>query len=113
VRRPRKGFGESGDFVDGKGKNWNHKGPLSREAIEARLREQAKARGKAEPTFDKAKKLPGEFDLATETQRVVKSVRISGENVVIDTRSMNAKDVTALKVALTSEGVERNVIFYP
>lgn len=112
VRRPVRGDGHSGDFVDGAGGDWDIKAPYSREALENKIKDATRAKGKPEPKLDPNKPLRGEFDVA-DTMTEIRAELAAGENVIVDTRNMNAGDIKALRQAVNDAGLGAHVKFFP
>jgi hypothetical protein len=112
VRRPDKTKGEHGDFVDGQGQLWDHKGPMSRDKLIENIKEKARQAGKPEPNINPNKKIKGEFDVNKEVEKV-KGEIANNENVILDTRGLNNKDEQALRKAIADEKLEDNLEWYP
>lgn len=112
IRRPQKGNGHSGDFVDGAGQDWDVKQPHSRGPLIKKLQAKARAEGKAPPEFPADKPIPGEFSVDTTLKEIQREVS-AGENVIVDTIMLDAEDLAALRKAVTNAGLKPNVIFFP
>lgn len=110
IRRPNKG--EHGDFIDGNGQAWDHKGPMSRDKLIEKIKQEAREKGKPEPKLDPNKKMKGEFNANDEVDRI-KSEISKGEKVIIDTRGLNAADKQALQDAIAKENLGENILWYP
>ena len=99
-RRPRPGEGHAGDFVDETtGTDWDVKRPRSREALQNEIRERAREQGRPEPNLDPNRPIRGEFDLA-DTVEAIRNELNTGENVIVDTRSLNPDQIAALRAAI-------------
>jgi hypothetical protein len=99
-RRPRRGEGHAGDFVDETtGIDWDVKRPRSREALHTEIRERAREQGRPEPRLDPNRPMRGEFDLAEQVADI-RNELATGENVIIDTRSLNPDQIAALRAAI-------------
>ncbi len=110
VRRP--GHGESGDFVDATGQEWDVKAPRSREVLREHIREQARQAGRPEPNIPETRPLRGEFTVEGELG-VIRGELATGERVIIDTHGLTPADNAALRQAVQDAGLGRDVIFYP
>jgi hypothetical protein len=111
VRRPVKGDGHSGDFVDGNGKDWDVKAPRSREKLIEDITAENAKKGRKPPNFRPDKKIDGEFDLAKELKSIEDQVK-GGEGVIVDTAKLNPADLAALKDAVTKAGLDGKVIYH-
>lgn len=112
VRRPQKGDGHSGDFVDGAGKDWDVKRPYSRGELIQEIQKKAAAKGKPPRTFSPTEPVPGEFSVRTVLAEIQGEIQL-GENVIVDTSKLNAADLTALRQAVTQAGLDAHVLFFP
>jgi hypothetical protein len=113
VRRPVRGDGHSGDFVDGNGQDWDVKRPHSRVHVEENMRQQAIGRGEQAPRFDPSRPLPGEFRLQEMLQTIEREFA-RGENVIVDTSKLSRADLSTLRQALIDRGVlGTRVLLYP
>ncbi len=111
VRRPIPGDGHSGDFVDGSGKDWDVKGPRSRDKLIADITTDSEGKGRSPPKLDPNKPLPGEFEVTKEIQSIREQIA-GGEGVIIDSAKLNAVDLAALKDAVTKAGLDGKVIYH-
>ncbi|HSN75397.1 MAG TPA: hypothetical protein VL334_09985, partial [Anaerolineae bacterium] len=112
VRRPVRGDGHSGDFVDGQGGDWDVKAPRSRQNLIDEIRSRARAANRPEPRIDPARPIRGEFDIAR-TMTEIRGELAAGEGVIIDTRGLNPTDLANLRAAIQQEGLGSRVKFYP
>jgi hypothetical protein len=102
VRRPQKGEGLAGDFVDGETKPWDVKAEKSREKLIEKIKADAAAKGRPEPRLDPSKKVKGEFNLNT-TLGVIEHEFQTNERVMLDMRGLNDADAKALRDAITEK----------
>ncbi|MBT9316645.1 DUF4157 domain-containing protein [Leptothoe spongobia TAU-MAC 1115] len=110
VRRPQ--HGESGDFVDATGQEWDVKAPRSRERLIEHIQEQARQRGRPEPNIPADRPMRGEFTVEGELE-VIRGELRTGEKVIIDTQNLTPQDTAALQQAVQDAGLNGDVIFYP
>lgn len=101
-----------GDFVDPSGQHWDVKGPLSREAVEEKIRAQYRARGLPEPTFDPNRLFKGEFEIHN-IMTNIREVIGDGMNVILDTRGLNDADLRVLREVIEQEGIGDRILWYP
>jgi hypothetical protein len=112
IRRPLAGEGHSGDFVDHAGVDWDVKGPYSRSKLIEKIKADARAAGRREPTLDPARAQRGEF----EVNDMIKDIRNelkTGENVIIDARGLLPADTQALRQAVEEAGLTAQVKIWP
>jgi hypothetical protein len=112
VRRPVPGDGHSGDFIDGANVDWDVKAPQSRDSLIARIRRAAADAGRPAPEFPAGRPIRGEFNLA-DVMREIRGELAARENVIVDTRGLNAADAATLRQGITDAGLNANVKFYP
>ena len=112
IRRPRKGDGHSGDFVDATGTDWDVKGWYSRPNLIEKIKEGARAAGRREPTIDPTKPVRGEFEL-TQMLKDLRAELATGENVLLDVRNLTAADTQALRQAVEDAGLADRVKLWP
>jgi len=98
--------------VDGEGGDWDVKAPRSRQAIIDQIRRGAAERGRPEPNIDPNRPIRGEFNV-NDTMTEIRGELAANENVIIDTRNMNAADIASLRQAITDAGLSGRVRFYP
>jgi type VII secretion system ESX-1 substrate len=101
-----------GDFVDPSGQHWDVKGPMSREAVEEKIRAQYRARGLPEPTFDPNRLFKGEFEIH-DMMTNIREVIGDGMNVILDTRGLNDADRRVLREVIEQEGIGDRILWYP
>ncbi|HUQ05448.1 MAG TPA: hypothetical protein VM261_23260 [Kofleriaceae bacterium] len=113
VRRPLRGDGHSGDFVDGAGGDWDVKGPMSRATLHAKIRASAEVKGRPPPKLDPDRPMNGEFTVETMLEDIAGELK-AGERVIIDAQGLTPEDLTALKEALRTKGLvlDRDVVIY-
>jgi hypothetical protein len=110
VRRPARGDGHSGDFVDGTGQDWDMKAPMSRSKL-IEKKEADAARAGRPVKIDPAVAQRGEF----EASRVLNAIRRevgANEKVVIDAAGLTPEDLATLKAEVTAAGFDADVIYY-
>jgi hypothetical protein len=111
VRRPVRGDGHSGDFLDGAGRDWDMKGYRSRQTIIDSIRARAAAKGRNPPKMDPGLPVEGEFELETSMQQLRKELR-AGERLIIDTAGLTPEDLAQLKQAVKREKLDDQVLFH-
>jgi len=103
IRRPRRGDGHSGDFVDGDGQDWDVKGEMSRSTLRAKIRADAVAAGAEPRELPADRRIKGEFELAKTLRELEHELR-AGEKVLFDLRGLDSDDTDALKNAVSESG---------
>lgn len=113
VRRPERGDGHTGDFVDGDGVDWDVKGPLSRATLIERIRASNAAKGRPPPKLDPDRPMNGEFTVETMMSAIDRELK-AGERVIIDAQGLTPTDLAALKEAIAAKGLvlEQDVVIY-
>ncbi len=99
-RRPKKGEGHAGDFVDETtGIDWDVKRPRSRDVLQEEIRARAREQGRPEPKLDPNRTMKGEFDLKDQLADI-RTELATGERVIVDTRSLNPADAATLRTVV-------------
>ena len=102
VRRPVRGDGHSGDFVDADGVDWDVKAPKSRGKIIEKATADAKAANRKPPNMSPDKPIRGEYN-TNEVLTEIKGELKAGENVIIDGEGLTPADLQALRTAVEAD----------
>lgn len=102
VRRPVRGDGHSGDFVDGDGVDWDVKAPKSRGKIIEKATADAKAANRKPPNMSPDRPIRGEYN-TSEILAEIKGELKAGENVIIDGEGLTPADLQALRTAVEAD----------
>jgi hypothetical protein len=93
-------------------RDWDMKAPRSRAELEKDIAAEAKAKRRPPPKFNPNKKIDGEYDTVTTIDSIKEQVA-GKEDVILDTSRMEPGQVSDLKSAVTAEGLDKHVIYYP
>jgi hypothetical protein len=109
VRRPERGDGHSGDFVDSTHVDWDVKAPKSRSTLLEEIAKENASKGRKPP--NPSRRVAGEFDLSTTIESVRREIQ-NRERVAIDLRGLTLEDRAALKKRLLKANLEAKVVYY-
>lgn len=112
IDRPQKNTGHTGDFVDAKGQDWDHKQPHGRDALIDKIKQDAKAAGRPEPNFPPGKPIKGEFNVDKTVQEIQGEI-LAKENVIMNTEKLSASENALLRQRVKDEGLSDHVKFFP
>jgi hypothetical protein len=110
IRRPQRGDGHSGDFVDGDGQDWDVKSEVSGSVLREKILSDAAAAERQAPDLPSDGPIRGEFELA-KTLRELEYELKAREKVLFDLRGLTARDADSLMGAVSAAGHGADVAY--